>query len=415
MPEPLIALDIDNWPTGRSISDRLHREIPGFGQLVDQAHFTMIVVGRRFHSVTPSGASLEVFGQATNDFNDLLFDLYDARGRPATRAARALIEHLINLSDVVADADLAERYLAHGVLTPLIEAEAEVGVALLKGRERRTEEHRLRSQARRNRQKAAEAIAKYGPNFRRSWAERNLYDRARMHGYEKFYDYYRLSSQVLHGASGGARASIREIDGRHVYRSGSALALLPLAYAEGVRAFKLILQTMAQATPSVDAAEAAQVCDALIAAWPIYRRAALKVDRWLWPESAPVGPYAVLAVSRSGKRRWFCHEVELGLIVEAQPPNADELGDAQRKNVELLIANITEDMSAREDQWITILLDGVTVNPRPGAPWVNAAAVLVPDSSGRRLPRPLPVDPSELPRALRACGVRWLPPETPHP
>ncbi|WP_433530314.1 DUF5677 domain-containing protein [Micromonospora sp. CA-263727] len=415
VPKPLIALDPDDWPTGRSVSERLYCEMPGFGQLVDQAHFAMTMAGRSFYGATSNTASLEVFSQAVNDFNDLLFDLCDARGRPATRTARALIEHLINLSDVVADTSLAERYLAHGALTPMIEAEAEVGIALLKGRERRTEEHRLRSQARRHRQKAAEAVAKYGSRFRRSWSEQNLYDRARLHGHEKFYDYYRLSSQVLHGASGGARESIREIDGRHVYRSGMALALLPHAYVEGVRAFKLILETMVLATPPVDAIEAVQACNALLAAWPHYRRATLKVDRQLWPRTAPVGPYAVLAISRSRKQRWYCHDPELKLIIEAQPPDTDKLTDMQRKNVELLIASITDDMFAEEDQWITIVLDGVTVNPRPSARWVNDASVLVPASSDRRLLSPLPVDPSELPRVLRTCGVRWLPPEVPRP
>ncbi|WP_434090558.1 DUF5677 domain-containing protein [Micromonospora chalcea] len=345
----------------------------------------------------------------------MLIDLYDARGRPATRAARALIEHLVNLSDVLSDADLAERYLAHGVLAPLIEAEAEIGVMLLKGRERRAEEHRLKSQFRRHKPDVEEAIAKYGPGFRRSWTERNLYDRARKYGYEKFYHYYRLSSQVLHGASGGAKGSIRQIDGRHVHRSGSALVLLPQAYAEGVRAFKSILKVMAEATPSVDLTEALQVCDALLLAWPFYRKAVLKVDRWLWPTSAPVGPYAVLAVSRSGKRRWFCHEPELGLIVEAQPPDPGEIADTQRQNVELLIASIGHEMFSDEDQWVTIVLTDVTVNPRPGAPWINAAAVLVPDSSGRRLSQPRPINPSELPKALRSCGVLWLPPETARP
>ncbi|MBM0230227.1 DUF5677 domain-containing protein [Micromonospora sp. ATA51] len=376
-------------------------------------HFSMLSAGRRFHNATPSGASLEVFGQATNDFNDLLFDLYDGRGRPATRAARALVEHLINLCDVLADANLAERYLAHRALTPLIEAEAEVGLSLLKGREQKAEEHRLKSQARRHRQEAQEAIAKYGPGFRRSWTERNLYDRSRQYGHERFYHYYRLSSQVLHGASGGAKESIREIDGRHVHRSGSALALLPSAYAEGVRAFKIILQAMADATPLVDATEAMKLCDALLTAWPFYRKAVLKVDRALWPASAPVGPFAVLAVSRSGKRRWFCHEPELGLIVEAHPPDADQMTEVQRKNVDLLAANIADDMFADSDQWITIVVANVTVNPRPGAPWINAAAILVPDSFGRRLARPRPTDPAELPQVLRSCGVNWLPPEMP--
>ncbi|MFI7025175.1 DUF5677 domain-containing protein [Micromonospora sp. NPDC049900] len=411
--KPPIALDLDDWPTGRSISERLYREMPDFGQLVDQAHLAMTVASRNFYGVASNSASLEVFNQAVNDFNDLLFDLCEARGRPATRAARALIEHLINLSDVVADDSLAERYLAHGALTPMIEAEAEVGIWLLKGRERRAAEHRLRSQARRHKQQATEAVAKYGSSFRRSWAEKNLRDRARLHGHEKFYHYYRLSSQILHGASGGARESMREIDGRNVYRSGLALSLLPHAYVEGVRAFKLILESMVEATFPVEAEEAVEACNCLLTAWPHYRRAVLKVDRQLWPRTAPEGPFALLAVSRSGKQRWYYHDPELKMIVEAQPPGSAEFTDAQRKGVERLTASITDDMFAEEDQWISILIAGVTVNPRPGARRIKETSILIPADSDRRLPIQIPVDPSGQLTILRTCGVRWLPPQAP--
>lgn len=389
---PSLAVDIPKLPTGQSIGDRVSQEMPSLGQMVSRAHFEVLSASRRFHSATRRGAATEIANQATNDFNDLVFDLLDARGRPATRAARALIEHLVNLSDVVSNTELAERYLAHATLMPILEAEAKVGVALLTGSERQAEEHRLKSLGRRHKAAAEAAISKYGNAFRRSWAPDTLYTRAGRHGFQNLYHYYRLSSQVLHGAAGGAMGSVKEIEGKFVHRSGPALALLPLAYYEGLQAFKAFLKILAHLSPSVDMQQASDAVGALLAAWPAYRKAVRNVDRWLWPETPPTGPLAILGVSRSGTRRWFCHEPELGLIVEAIPPNESQFAPGQRERLEQLAERAKPTMFANQDQWVTVAVAGVIVNPKPGARWINSAAILVHDSFGRRLEEPVIID-----------------------
>ncbi len=62
-----------------------------------------------------------LFNLAVNDFRDLLHDLDAGSGRLAMRAARAVIEHAINLHTVAASLADASRYLAEPDLPDWVE------------------------------------------------------------------------------------------------------------------------------------------------------------------------------------------------------------------------------------------------------------------------------------------------------
>jgi hypothetical protein len=378
------------WETFDGIRQQLAREVPMFGYVMQHVHIEILLAARRVNQLAAHEAVQQIFNQAANDFTDLLFDLDSARGRPATRAARALVEHMVNILDVLSDDSVAQQYVDHEAVIPGLEARAAIGLNLLEGGEHRAERHRLKKLARDSKEREGKVLKQYGTAFRRSWNSENLYDRASRHGVLDSYDYYRLASAVLHGSSGGQRGTVSTVSGLTVRRLGPALGLLPPAYCEGVRAFQRILTSLRPL--GLETAALDEGLEGLLRGWPFYRSAILRVDKRLWPDEPPESPVAVLAVARSGKRRWYHYDPHLGLVIEAVQPSPGALSKAQHENIENLLGQGFQDHIADEDEWLTIVVAGVNVAPIPTGRWMPAEGILIPPRSGRRLRELLRVD-----------------------
>src|SRR5207253_1751324 len=63
-----------------------------------------------------------------------------------------------------------------------------------------------------NESSSTAAVRLYGRQFRRTWSSQDLSTRARRHGLETLYEFYRMASSVLHGTAGGSIASTRRVD-----------------------------------------------------------------------------------------------------------------------------------------------------------------------------------------------------------
>lgn len=183
-----------------------------------------------------------IVAQATNDFLDLLFDVLHGRGRPALRGARSLVELLITERDVLGSPEIAARYMDQRWIGARLESSLSIEVEELSAKDRKAEEHRLRKLGRDTAQEYGKALAKYGPSFNRQWHPVPLRTRAERYGLAEDYDFYRLASLVLHGASGGVLGLKTEIAGQIVHRTGLALSLCPLAFLQGIQMFDQIVK-----------------------------------------------------------------------------------------------------------------------------------------------------------------------------
>jgi hypothetical protein len=261
---------------------------------------------------------------------------------------------------------------------------------LLDGQEYRAERHRLKKMLRDSRQEYEKVVAAHGSSFRRGWSNESLYARALRLGLENFYEYYKLASAVLHGSAGGQIGTVATVNGMTVRRVGFALQLLPSAYCEGVRAFRHIVQGIAAIGLDTDTLD--EGLQELLRGWPYYRRAVNKVDRWLWPKRPPGVPMAVLAVARSGKRRWYHFDPELELIIEAEPPANGQIPELTEARIEKLLEQDFESHMLDSDEWLTMMIEDVMLNAKKGARWLPAAGILIPPKSGRILSEPIRLD-----------------------
>lgn len=372
------AFDVD------AIQDALLDRLPDLGRHVQNAQMAAVVCASAVLTDNNHAAVKLLVNQAVNDLTDLLFDLIAGRGRPATRAARALVEHAINLSTVASATDLADRYARHAAIRSQVEAEAQIGVQRLTGNHRRAEQHRLRKLARDAKVAADQAVADYGPSYRRAWANRNLRERARDHDLDDLYGYYRLSSMVLHGSAGGADGTVSDTYHSRVHRSGPDLMLCINAFHEGLRAYQVIAVLMEQATPVAPHEAVTTFLTELLDAWPEYRAAIQAVDEWLWPSEAPDGPMAVLCAFRSGLRRWYWFEPRFDIMVEAHPPQS--LLDTSK--FDNMIATGMKTLGP-SDACVSITVTGVRVSPRFDRSAVPASSLLMPRQAARLLEHPL--------------------------
>jgi hypothetical protein len=373
----------------------LSESLPSASQLLDECLSQLNVFARSyFPAAEHNHASATVANQAFNDFADLCYDLLACRGRPALRAARALFEHLVNYRDVSSSREAQQRYEAHHLVAAQVESDAAVGLNRLSGDEARAARHALQKLARDSKQEYDEAVARYGNTFKARWAKDNLRDRASRYNLEDEYNFYRLASMVLHGSAGGARGTLSAAYFAPVHRTGPALQLCPPAYLKGLSYFRMFVEHAGTILPS-------GISDRVIAAlteasmlWPEYRRTLARLDDRLWPKEAPVGPMAILAISRHNRRRWYYWDPDFDLVVRADPPAPGALTSEQEDQLELLITRLPP-REERADDWYTINLSGIRVSPKANARWMPADLILVPRDSGRILKEPIQIDLSK--------------------
>lgn len=340
---------------------------------------------RDFHTINVGAAEHLVLNHAINDVLDLLHDCISCHGRDAARAARALFEHAVNFADVTTSPSQAKRYLDHEAVTAELLGLRQPGLERLSGRARQREAKRYARMAKSATPRVAAAIKKYRSSFRRAWSASSLYDRAVKAGMASDYDAYRILSGVLHGNSGGLLGTRRLVGGRAVHRAGPDMKLASLAWLEGLTFFHAFLGHVLKTREQNLSAQRLQAATTLLLdQWPTLHETLRTMDDELWPKEPIPAPMAVLGFFPSGVR-WYYHDLELGAITVADPPA--DAAEQETKARELMAGQLE---SYRPDAFggrpMTVAMLGVSVQPKPGAPWVPAKQILVPTDE---YPRPV--------------------------
>jgi Family of unknown function (DUF5677) len=212
-----------------NVSARLAAELPWFWLMCAWSWDQVMALTRDFLKSKDSKATAEaiIFNQAVNDWFDLIYELGEGSGRPATRSARALVEHAINLSDISANPSLSAQYIDHLAVADLRLRDAAIGISRLTGNEQKSARRRLRQRAGKAEPVVTNGRRKYHKRWRSQWHQDSLKDRADAHGLASLYDYYAIASLVQHGAAGGSIGTRNTIVGEIVHRTGPAFALCP--------------------------------------------------------------------------------------------------------------------------------------------------------------------------------------------
>jgi hypothetical protein len=328
---------------------------------------------RLFYQEGQARAVHVVMTQAFNDYSDLTYDLIAGRGRSAIRVSRALYEHLVHYCEVSDNANSAQRYEDHEAVTARHITELRIGLDLLRGNEKRAEEHRLAKLRRDSQPDYNSAIASYGTKFKLSWLTQNLHDTALRHGLAgSNYEAYRLLSQVPHGSYGGILGTYRDFQGRGVYRTGNSFDLAILAYYEGIRFFTMLIREVSKRSQVLPCEGLLDSLGVLQSLWPFYRKVMKNFDEEIWPDSAPAQASAVVKLYGSGKARWYFYEPAFELMALADPPaEARELENELRAHAE------EQGLLDRADpDKYVVMIANTAVKPRSGARLAPARAVL---------------------------------------
>lgn len=351
--------------------------------LLEETTRTLLHTSRAYWAGVQDGARASIFNHAINDFASLIDRLLEGDGRNAARISRSLYEHLVNYCWVSAHEEAKERYVSHDAVTLDLIAKMRRGAMLLSRVQRKRELHRLKKIENGNRAKLRAVIAKYGSSFARDWSAVSLRERAEYCGFGSSYDMYRLLSQVTHGSLGGTLGTRRESHGLPVHRMGPSLELAVLSYPEGLSFFRDLCRRI-QILDALPTTELVDAINRLIEAWPTYKNACEAVDRYLWPDSPPSQPMAILALYPQGGTRWFLWEPEFSVITPTLPPH--EAAKLVRQAREHLNSVHPEGFpEAQDGKPITVSMYGVSLPTKSNCKWYPAESILQIPEAGSRI------------------------------
>lgn len=341
--------------------------------MAQQVPLTSVILSGGTHPAVKT-----IFIQIVNDYTGLLFELLAGEGRPAMRTARTLVEHAINLRTAGESLANAQRYVDHLEQGRALMMDMELGASLLGKRERRAYLHALRSAGKGAAQRFAAAVKLYGPSFKTRWIDSSLADRAAKYNLADHYRFYRLASLITHGSAGGILGNVRhDRDGRITYRTGPALELAPVAMLGGLRAYEACLDGLALVRPDMDFGLYRDGVSWLLELWPKYLSGLAELDAETWPAGPLRPPVAVLAISRTGLRRWWLHIPSAQMLILAHAP---ELPDRVGSDVDKMVARIQSDPGRYflpGFRWVTIAMAHVTVNPHESGRWIPDTSILI--------------------------------------
>lgn len=347
------------------VSEMLRTQLPAFQEATTAVTYEQLALVGQVASDAGTHESIRLlFNLAVNDFRDLVGDLDMGSGRSAMRAARAVIEHAINLHTVVDSLKEASRYLEHLDQGSAIAVNLATGANRLDARTRSSYLHALRKRGTAAARRFEAAVDEHGSWFQRGWTQGTAKDRADRFGLENLYDYYRLASLVTHGSAGGSLGSVRDHpDGYRIYRTGAALELAPVAMWAGIRGHREVLTALQRVRPDIDIDAYTSALDEFDHLWADYFEALTQIDKELWPTERVQPPVAVLAFSQATTRRWYLHLPMTACLIQAKEP---DLPDWMEERVTGLIDKMIAEQPYlfRPDQyWITVAIAGVTVTP----------------------------------------------------
>lgn len=316
-----------------------------------------------------------ICNQAVNDFIEVLTACETGAGRTAVRACRSLLEHAANLATVLADQNLDERYLDHLDVSQLSWGGLSAVTDSLIGNDHRSDRHHRRKALRDGTARLETLAQKYGPSFARQWHPTDLRTRVAELGWpDEYYDYYRLSSAVIHGAAYGQSGLRRAIDGTWVHRVGPAWQLCSDALLYALLYFKKVAEVYGGHFGVTDPVD--RLIGTLSWArggWHQYRAAVLKADEALWPDSSPIDCYSVVGLAPHGLRRWFVVSASKDIYAAGlEPPDLtresrrviDEAHGALDEGQSMLPSDLR-----RPSGLTTIAVHGVAATPADGAVW----------------------------------------------
>lgn len=354
---------------GVSVPAVLAELVPAFEETAVAVTYEQMALESQVTSDTTAHSAVRLlFSLALNDLLDLLEDLRLGSGRSAMRAARALLEHAINLHTVISSLAEASRYLEHLDQGPAMMLQLAPGRDRLDGQVRRDYVHALSSKGRPAARNFEASVAEHGPWFRRGWTQISLKDRAGSHGLERLYEYYKLGSLVVHGSSGGSLGTIHDHpEGYRVFRTGPSLELAPVAMWAGLVGYREVLAALQEVRTDIDMGAYMNALDAMDELWGEYFTAMTEIDRSLWPKERVPPPSAILAFSQNRKRRWYLHLPMSACLIPAMDP---ELTEGMEQELGRLIDATVSGQAHlfRADQrWLCVRVLDVTVSPRAGA------------------------------------------------
>lgn len=318
-----------------------------------------------------------IFNLAVNDLLDLLHDLNSGSGRSAMRAARAVIEHAINLYSVTGSLAEAHRYADHLDQGPTIMGTLAPGADRLEKGARRAYKHVLNTSGAEASRRFTAAVAEHGPWFKRGWTQGNLKERADSLGVGYLYDYYKLASLVTHGSAGGSLGSIKDHSaGFRIYRTGHSLELAPVAFLAGLFGYREVLQALQRVRTDIEIAAYSAGLNALDDLWPDYFTAIMEIDRALWPSERVRPPRAILAFNQNKSRRWYLHLPMTACLIRAKDPDLSETIESQVSEVIELVITEHRALFRPDQRWLTAEMPHVTVTPADGARPIPDSAFL---------------------------------------
>jgi hypothetical protein len=155
------------------------------------------------------------------------------------------------------------------------------------------------------------------------------------------------------------------------------LELAPVAMLGGVKAYLECLQGLAIVRPDIDVEPYSMPAIRLVELWPTYLDGLTRLDNEVWPDEPVRPPVAVLAVSRTGIRRWWLHLPVTGVLIRAQTPDLPDWFQEQvDDHIQMILSDVDEHFRP-EDRWVTIAVGGLTVNPDPSGRWIPDTAIMV--------------------------------------
>lgn|GEM_PF-1486717 len=334
----------------------------------------------------PDSAANHILTAAANDAAALLRHVDHFDGRSAAHAARAVIEHLVNLRDISSSVEnTSERYLDHRFVTANQVSRHRWHLQLLNRRARGKEIERLDRLGRLAARPLAAALARWGGGFSRGWATGSLFDRAAAHGLSEQYEAYRILSGVIHGSAGGLAGLVRDIQGTTVHRFGPDMELAAMAYREGLLAVYLIADHLVSLTDQREAERLRGLTANLLHDAQLVAEALRREDRKMWPTVPSPPPYvSVAGIFPSGRVRWYVHDTMTEMVALADPP--EQVPD----QLAVLTADVVESGAVGSNgRPVSAMFANVSLTPRADATWVPAASVLVPPGHPGRLKKPI--------------------------
>lgn len=363
------SVDVPTW---------LRENLPSFDQILWAVVHEQSALASQVLSDEDTHRSVRLlFNLAVNDFLDLVTDLKRGAGRPAMRAARALIEHAINMHTVVDSIGNARRYLDHLDQGPAIALDLRVGEDRLHGDARRAYVRALKKAGTGAHARFERAVQQHGTRFRRGWIEANLADRSSTYNLDHVYRYYKLASLVTHGSAGGSLGSIRDrTDGPSTFRTGPALELAPLAMWAGIAGYREVLSGLAKVRTDINFDAYSGALDRLDATWAVYFLAMRTVDEALWPQHPVRAPSTILAFTKTKKRRWYLHLPISEVLLQAEDPVLTDKTEAHIANMINDIVNHGAFVFREDQRWTSVSVPHVAVTPDGTGKWIPSTAIM---------------------------------------